>query len=72
MPFNHGGNTHSYEIELPPNVANMVAGYIDHLEQMESQQARSLRLLKRARVWMYVAFVVNVFAAVWNIVSILS
>ena len=72
MPFNHGGDTHSFEIELPPNVAAMVASYIDHLEQMETQRARSLWLLKRARWAMYAAFCVNLIAAVWNIASILS
>jgi hypothetical protein len=72
MPFGHEGNTHEYEIELPPQIAELVGNYIDHLEQMETQRARSLRLLDRARWAMYAAFVVNVVAAVWNITAILT
>lgn len=71
-PFGHDGDSHEFEIELPPGVGELVAGYVDHLEQTQNDMTRHVRRLKRAKRAMYVAFVVNVVAATWNIVAILT
>jgi len=72
LPFNHGGDTHSYEIELPPNVAVMVAGYLDHLEQSQTQMSRSLRQLKYARWLLYAGAAFNIGIALWSLTRLLS
>jgi hypothetical protein len=57
--------THVEFVELPPDVAKLIAHQTDLME-IATAKAR------RARIWLIWALVVNLIAAFWNLAGIIS
>lgn len=72
MPFGHEGDTHTWEIELPPHVGQLVANYLDNLEEQEKRREQILRRLQRTRWFLYFATAINIAAALYYLVLIVN
>ena len=72
LPSGHPGKEHTFEIELPTHVAQVIANYIDHLEESQRDYDRQLRRMRRIRWFLYVATGLNVGAALYYLVQILN
>ena len=72
LPKDHGGDSHAYEIELPPHIAQVIANYIDHLEKSSDEIDKQLRRMRHIRWFLYGAAGLNVGAALYYLVLILG
>lgn len=67
-PYGHverGDTSHHFTVELPPQVGQMLEAIMTDTERQRDRWVKATR-------WAWFAVGVNVFAAVWNIIGILT
>jgi len=72
LPPGHPGDTHQFEVELPAHIGQLIAQYVDNLEECQKEMDARLRGLRRTRWILLSVAAFNVLIAAYYFALILN